>query len=174
MTSYDDEKKKPTYIKVHGKLKKLEEIHGVESPHLGSFYSGGYADVFCFKIEDSILEKALDFCQKRGLIKKQHHALDPNLLRDKLKDFDSTFRQNHLHDAIGLVEAASKLDINSLYDLFFEDAVLMIDQKTPQEIDDIFIVRYNGDDEVRRDMEFVMETAVPRWAWKEDRRTVVY
>nr|XP_043627096.1 uncharacterized protein LOC122598568 [Erigeron canadensis] len=171
MASYDEKKTKKTYFRNRidgGRRIELEEKHTTESSLLRIFFKR-YPGVLPIKIETSILEKVLDFCERRGQIKKLYAVHDENLLQQELNHFDSNFRKQYQNqdDAIALVKAAARLDIKSLYDVLFEDVVDMIDKKTAQEIDNIFTIRYNGDDHRLRIMEHVLDTILPDWAWKE-------
>nr|XP_043625327.1 SKP1-like protein 12 [Erigeron canadensis] len=112
----------------------------------------------------TIIRKALDFCEERGNIKKQHWK-DRNTLQQKLKLFDDKFFQANHSDATDLADVACCLHIRSLFCLMKERATEMLFEKTPDEVNELFKIRYVADEATAADDLRKMKMVIRNAGW---------
>ncbi|XP_071694187.1 uncharacterized protein [Rutidosis leptorrhynchoides] len=79
-------------------------------------------DYFFVESKGDIVKKIEFFCVERAKIQNEY-AHDETLVRHKLNDFNSNFRQANRMHALDLIYAAIDMQIRSLLDLMIEDVL---------------------------------------------------
>nr|XP_043626258.1 uncharacterized protein LOC122597757 [Erigeron canadensis] len=147
----EKKKRKKWRVKQNGRWFKIDKNCIKEAGLFRTFYRSPSFENRNLNISKTdILKLALRFCKERGKI-KTIYAHDQNLLQSKCKEYDSGFlkymKDNHRDDdLIDLIDAACKLQIDSLFDLLFEEvAVIIFNRKTLEEVEKIFEIRNRND-----------------------------
>nr|XP_043626564.1 uncharacterized protein LOC122598024 [Erigeron canadensis] len=156
------------YLQLEDGRFEITDEYITESRPIRRLWQSGWRGKIPAPIEgksSTIILTALQFCKDRGEIRKQYWKHDVNILQHKFKLFDDDFFQRNRSDAIDLADVACRLQIRSLYHLMKERAAEMLAEKTPDEIRELFKLRYEADETTAADDLRTMKKVVSNAGW---------
>ncbi|XP_071716675.1 uncharacterized protein [Rutidosis leptorrhynchoides] len=125
----------------------------------------GFAYVENLKGNSELLLKVQFYCAERAKI-QDNYSDDETVLRQKLDDFNSSFRQENRIYALDLMTAAFELEIRSLVDVLMDDVIDVFLKMTDDEAYKILYVNLRDEFSHKVYKEYSNRVMFHRWAFE--------